>query len=129
MIEKLDVATRKFVKVGEFPGRPGQHLLGRAWENPLSQPTVKGITNVWEYSLADGSLKQITFGPGPDRIPLGDPTGKGVYFVNGRASGVLTAYHAETKQAVDIVGELATQPETFALRSPVCLSHCPRAGT
>jgi Tol biopolymer transport system component len=71
---------------------------------------VNGITNLWEYSLADGSLKQITFGPGPDRSPLADPAGKGVYFVNGRSSGVLTAYHVGDKQAVDIVGELATQP-------------------
>ena len=30
--------------------------------------------------------------------------------MNGRASGVLTAYHAGTKQTLDIVGELATQP-------------------
>ncbi len=89
-------------------------LGGASWGQPgktlYISRTVKGITNLWEYSLGDGSLKQITFGPGPDRNPLGDPAGKGVYFVNGRASGVLTAYHTGTKQSVDIVGELATQP-------------------
>ena len=56
------------------------------------------------------SLKQVTFGPGPDLSPLGDPAAKGVYFVNGRSSGVLTAYHVGTKQTVDVVSELATQP-------------------
>jgi hypothetical protein len=39
-----------------------------------------------------------------------DPGGKGIYFVNGRRSGSLTAYHPKTKQSVDIVNELATQP-------------------
>ncbi len=110
VIEKLDVATRKSAKVGEIPDSLG----GASWAEPgktlYTSRVVKGIRNLWEYSLEDGSLKQITFGPGPDRSPLGDPTGKGVYFVNGRSSGVLTAYHAGTKQNVDIVGELATQP-------------------
>ncbi len=110
VIEKLDVTTQKSAKVGEIPDS-----LGRAsWSEPgktlYISRVVKGIRNLWEYSLADGSLKQISFGPGPDRSPLGDPAGKGVYFVNGRSSGVLTAYHSGTKQNVDIVGELATQP-------------------
>ena len=111
MVERLDLATRKFVKVGEFPRSLGSITWGEPGKTLYLSRAVKGITNVWEYSLADGSLKQITFGPGPDRSPLADPTGKGVYFVNGRASGVLTAYHAATKQAVDVVGQLATQPE------------------
>ncbi|MGA7460755.1 MAG: protein kinase [Candidatus Korobacteraceae bacterium] len=111
VVERLDLATRKFVKVGEFPRSLGSITWGEPGKTLYLSRAVKGITNVWEYSLADGSLKQITFGPGPDRSPLADPTGKGVYFVNGRASGVLTAYHAATKQAVDVVGQLATQPE------------------
>jgi Tol biopolymer transport system component len=39
-----------------------------------------------------------------------DPTGKGLYFVNGRRSGALAAYHVRTKQSVDFVSEDATQP-------------------
>ena len=110
VIQKLDVATRKFAKLGEIPDIQGRTSWGEPGKSLLLSRSVKGITNIWEYSLADGALKQITFGPGPDRSPLSDPTGKGVYFVNGRSSGVLTAYHAATKQAADIVGELATQP-------------------
>ena len=110
VISKLDAATRKFTNVGEIPDVQG----GASWREPgktlYVSRDVKGITNLWEYSLVDGALKQITFGPGPDRSPLGDPSGKGVYFVNGRSSGVLTAYHTGSKQSVDIVGELATQP-------------------
>ncbi len=39
-----------------------------------------------------------------------DPTGKGIYFINGRLSGVLTAYNTRTKQSLDLVTENATQP-------------------
>ena len=110
VIAKLDVATRKFTKAGEIPDTQGRASWSEPGKTLYISRAVKGITNVWEYSLADGSLKQITFGAGPDRSPLGDPAGKGVYFVNGRASGVLTAYHPSTKQTADVVGELATQP-------------------
>jgi len=110
LIDRLDVATRKFVRVGEIPENLGRVSWGEPGKTLYISRAVKGITNLWEYSLADGSLKQITFGPGPDRSPLADPAGKGVYFVNGRSSGVLTAYHVGTNQTLDIVGELATQP-------------------
>jgi serine/threonine protein kinase len=110
VVEKLDVATRNSAKVGEIPDALGSASWSEPGKTLYVSRIVKGIRNLWEYSLADGSLKQITFGPGPDRSPLGDPAGKGVYFVNGRSSGVLTAYHTGNKQNVDIVGELATQP-------------------
>ena len=108
--QKLDVATGKFVSGGEIPEAVGRASWAEPGKTLYVSRAVKGITNLWEYSLVDGSLKQITFGPGPDLSPLGDPSGKGVYFVNGRDSGVLTAYHAGTKQTVDVVSELATQP-------------------
>ena len=112
VIAKLDVETRKSAIVGEITGSLGRASWGKPGNTLYVSRKVKGITNVWEYSLADGSLKQITFGPGPDLHPLGDPAGKGVYFVNGRTSGVLTAYHPATKQSVDVVSDLATQPLT-----------------
>ena len=110
VIEKLDVASRKSMKVGEIPDARGSASWSEPGKTLYVSRIVKGIRNLWEYSLSDGSLKQITFGPGPDHSPLGDPAGKGVYFVNGRSSGVLTAYNIGNKQNVDIVGELATQP-------------------
>jgi Tol biopolymer transport system component len=39
-----------------------------------------------------------------------DPGGKGIYYVNGRLSGSLTAYHVHSKQSTDIVPEGAFQP-------------------
>jgi dipeptidyl aminopeptidase/acylaminoacyl peptidase len=38
-----------------------------------------------------------------------DPGGKGIYYVNGKSSGFLTAYHVQSKESKDIA-EDATQP-------------------
>jgi Tol biopolymer transport system component len=39
-----------------------------------------------------------------------DPTGKGIFFVNGEQSGYLTVYDVAKKSSTDIVSELAYQP-------------------
>src|SRR5262249_61966149 len=85
-----------------------------AWAEPgktvLFSRTVNGLTNIWKYSLQDRSLTQITFGTGEDFSPMPDPGGKGIYYLNGRFSGSLTAYHVHSKQSTDIVPEDANQP-------------------
>jgi Tol biopolymer transport system component len=68
------------------------------------------LTNLWEYSLAERTLTQKTFGTGPDLSPMPDPSGKGIYFVNGKQSGALTVYNTRTKQTSDLVTDDATQP-------------------
>ena len=87
---------------------------GSAWAEPgkalLFTRTLKGLTNIWKYSLQDRSLMQITFGTGPDYTPMPDPGGKGIYYVNGKSSGSLTAYHVQSKESKEIVSENATQP-------------------
>jgi serine/threonine protein kinase/Tol biopolymer transport system component len=84
------------------------------WAEPgktvLFSRALNGLTNIWKYSLQDRSLTQITFGTGPDFSPMPDPTGKGIYYVNGKSSGSLTAYHVQAKESTDIVPEDATQP-------------------
>ncbi len=109
-VSKFDLADRNFVSVGEIPDDVSRAVWAQPGKALYISRVVKGITNLWEYSLADGAMKQLTFGPGPDHSPLADPSGKGVYFVNGRGSGVLTAYHTASKQGSDVVGERATQP-------------------
>ena len=84
------------------------------WAEPgktvLFSRAVNGLTNIWKYSLQDRSLTQITFGTGPDVSPMTDPGGKGIYYVNGKSSAFLTAYHFNTRESMDIVSEDATQP-------------------
>lgn len=39
-----------------------------------------------------------------------DPTGKGIYFINGKQSGYLSIYDPQKKSFTDIVAELSSQP-------------------
>ena len=110
LVSKMDIAEHKLQKLGDITDEIGRLSWAQPGKTLYVSRVVKGITNLWEYSLADGAMKQLTFGPGPDRSPVSAPDGKGVYFVNGRGSGVLTAYHAANKQTSDVVGERATQP-------------------
>lgn len=56
-----------------------------------------------EIQLSDHLLSQVTFGPGPDIFPMLDPSGKGIYYVNGKGSGPLIHYSTRTKNSSDIL--------------------------
>ena len=106
---RINVTSHKAVDLGEVHGN---HDF--VWAEPgntvLFSRNVNGLTNIWSYSLKDRNLTQVTFGTGPDYSPMPDPGGKGIYYVNGKASGFLTAYHVHSKESTDIVLEDATQP-------------------
>ena len=94
-----EVADNPFAVVWSEPGK-----------TVLFPRMVNGLTNIWKYSLEDRSLTQITSGTGPDLWPMPEPDGKGMYFVNGKSSGSLTAYQVHSKVSTDIVAEGATSP-------------------
>ncbi len=106
---RINVASHEAVDLGEVSGNRDV-----VWAEPgnsvLFSRNVNGLTNIWSYSLKDRNLRQITFGTGPDYSPMPDPAGKGIYYVNGKSSGFLTAYHVNSKQSTDIVLEDASQP-------------------
>ena len=108
---KLDAAGRQAENWGTLTGAPTDGVWAEPGKSLLYSRTVNGLTNLWKYSLRDRSWTQVTFGPGPDTCPMPDPAGKGVYYVNGRASGNLTVYHPQTKQSLDIVSENISQPD------------------
>src|ERR1700733_15205605 len=89
---RINMTSHKAVDLGDVSGNEDV-----AWEEPgndfLFSQNVNGFTNIWRYNLKDQSLTQITFGAGPDFSPMPDPEAKGVYYVNGKSSGFLTAYH------------------------------------
>ncbi len=101
-------------KTADDLGEVSSSLEDAAWGEPgkslLLSRTVNGLNNLWEYDLKNRTMTQITSGTGPDFSPMRDPSGKGIYFVNGKASGLLTAYNARSKQSTDIAAENATQP-------------------
>jgi serine/threonine protein kinase len=111
-ITKINLKTHAAIDLGEIAPTLGNRDI--AWAEPgnsiLFSRTVDGLTNIWEYVLKDRSLTQITFGTGPDYSPMPDPGGRAIYYVNGKSSAFLTAYHVRTKQSIDIVSEDATQP-------------------
>jgi Tol biopolymer transport system component len=107
---RVNGKTHVSQEIGELSGSP----TSLAWEEPgktfLCSRTINDVTNIWQYRLADGALRQMTFGAGPDLSPMPDPSGRGIYFVNGKRSGFLTVYHSKMKQSQDLVSEEATQP-------------------
>ena len=106
---RISLSGREAVNLGEVSGN-----LDVVWAEPgksvLLSRTVNGLTNIWKCNLKDRSLTQITLGTGPDYSPMPDPGGKGIYFVNGQSSGLLTTYHVHSKESTEIVSENATQP-------------------
>jgi Tol biopolymer transport system component len=108
-IYKINVTSHEAIDLGEVSGNP-DIVWAESGRTVLFSRTVNGLTNVWKYSLQDRSLTQITFGTGPDFSPMPDPGGKGIYYVNGKSSGSLTAYHVHSKESTDIVSEDAAQP-------------------
>ena len=107
---RLNLTTRQMESLGDIAGASVHVSWATPGKSVYVGHTVNGITNIWEYSFGDRSLKQITSGPGLDRIPMSDPNGKGIYFINGRNAGALTLYRVASKQFSDIVTEDVTQP-------------------
>ena len=110
---KLNLASHTGVEVGSL-STGSTALTDVAWEEPgktlLFSRTVNNLTNLWRYDLAQRSETQVTYGTGGDYFPMPDPSGRGIYYVNGRLSGFLTAYQVRNKQALDISSEAASQP-------------------
>ena len=107
---EVDLSKRTIVDLGTMPADPFEVVWADAGKAVLFSRTLSGLTNIWKYTLQDKTLMQITFGTGPDSSPMPDPGGRGIYFVNGKSSGVLTAYNIHSKQSTDIASENATQP-------------------
>jgi hypothetical protein len=108
---RVDLRTHWVEKLGELADADARSSWAIPGKSLYVSRKANGITNLWEFSLQDRSLKQLSFGPGPDWQPMPDPGGRGLYFINGKTSGALTLYRVASKQFSDIVDELATQPE------------------
>jgi len=109
---RINVSSHEAIDIGE--SEVFESPFDVVWAEPgktmLFPRTVNGLTNIWKYSLQDRSLTQITFGTGPDFSPMPDPGGKGVYYLNGKSSGSLSAYNVHSRVSTDIVSVDATQP-------------------
>ena len=109
-LQRLNMATRQTTELGSISGSPGSFRWDEPGKSIFLNRNVNGIINLWEYRLDDRSLTQITSGAGPDSDAMRDPSGKGIFFVNGKDSGFLSVYDVRAKSSRDIVTELALQP-------------------
>jgi serine/threonine protein kinase len=107
---RINLTSHEAVDLGEVSGNSIDVVWAEPGKSVLFSRTVNGLTNIWNYSLKDKAQTQITFGIGPDFSPMPDPGGKGIYFVNGKSSGYLTAYNVHSQVSTDIASENATQP-------------------
>jgi serine/threonine protein kinase len=106
---RINVTSHDAVDLGEVSGNAWDVVWAEPGNSVLFSRSVNGLTNIWNYSLQDRSFTQITFGTGPDFSPMPDQGGNGLYYVNGKSSGFLTAYHVHSKESTDIA-EDATGP-------------------
>jgi serine/threonine protein kinase/Tol biopolymer transport system component len=109
-IYKLNLAARKALDLGAVSGSASSITWGEAGKTLLFHRNLNGIVNLWEYNLDSKSYTQLSSGAGPDYFPLKDPTGRGIFFINGRNAGFLSVYDVHAKSTHDIVSEVAAQP-------------------
>jgi serine/threonine protein kinase/Tol biopolymer transport system component len=107
---KLNVSSRTTVDLGGLPGSIDDLVWAEPGKTLLLSRNVNGLTNLWKYSLVDHAFTQVTSDPGPDRSPMPDPVTNGLYYVNGKSSGLLTVYRVHINQFMEIGSENASQP-------------------
>src|SRR5271169_2154916 len=110
---KVNVASHKAADLGAIPSQ-NRASWGEPGKTLLFSRDLNGIINLWEYNIETKAATQLTSGTGPDFLPMRDPTGKGIFFVNGKDSGFLSVYDLQSKSSRDIASELATQPTISA---------------
>ena len=108
-IYKVNVASHKAADLGTIPSRSPANW-GEPGKTLLFSRDLNGIINLCEYNIETKAATQLTSGTGPDFLPMRDPAGKGIFFVNGKDSGFLSVYDLQSKSSRDIASELATQP-------------------
>jgi hypothetical protein len=72
---KINVTNHEATDLGEVSGTT-DIVWAEPGETVLFSRNVNGLTNIWQYNLKDRSLKQITFGTGPDYSPMPEPGGR-----------------------------------------------------
>jgi DNA-binding winged helix-turn-helix (wHTH) protein/Tol biopolymer transport system component len=109
---KVDLTSHASEDLGEvnITGSDRDITWAEPGESIYLSHTMNGLTNIWKYRFIDHSLTQITFGTGPDFSPMADPSGRGLYYINGKAMGSLTSYNVQSKEMTDITSYDAGEP-------------------
>jgi serine/threonine protein kinase/Tol biopolymer transport system component len=106
----VNVAAHTVANLGTIPAFADEPAWNEPGKSIYTPHTVNGVTNIYSYALKDKTFTQVTFGTGPDQSPMPDPAGKGLYFISGRSTRILTVYDTRKKTSIDIDDENPTQP-------------------
>ena len=112
-LAKLNISSQELTKMETVSGAVSSVVWGEPGKTLLMSRNVNGLVNLWQYDLDTKEFKQLTTGAGPDFAPMKDPGGKGIYFVNGKRSGILSLYDLKTKSSSEIGSDFPAQP-TFS---------------
>ena len=107
---EVDLSKKSASDLGEIPADRFSLVWNQPGETIAFSRAANGLRNIWQFALNGRRISQLTFGPGPDESPMPAPDAKGLYFVNGKSSSVLTAYNTRSKASTDIAEQQATQP-------------------
>jgi serine/threonine protein kinase/WD40 repeat protein len=127
-LHRVNRETRTAEELGTVNLRWTGTVWGEPGETLLFSRTVDYLTNIWKYHLATGAVTQVTFGAGPDRSPMPDPSGNGLYFVSGKTLGRLSAYNTKSGATIDVVDEWASGPVVSPDGKRVIYVTAPRQG-
>jgi len=127
-IYRINGASHKVTDLGAATGNGRSVNWGEPGRTVLFDRNLNGIVNLWEYNFENKTYTQLTSGTGPDSFPMRDPTGKGVFFVNGKGAGFLSVYDLRTKTTSDIVSEVVSQPSLSLDAKRVMYVTDPEAG-
>jgi Tol biopolymer transport system component len=71
---------------------------------------INDIMNLWKYDLDTHSYTQVSFGAGPDILPMPDQQEEKIYFVSGKRTGTLITYDVKTQKQMEISSTDSSQP-------------------
>ena len=109
-LARLNISSHELTKMESLTGSAGSVTWGEPGNTLLLDRNVNGLVNLWEYDLTTKEYRQLSSGAGPDYAPMKDPGGKGIFFVNGKRSGMLSVYDLKTKTSADIGSDQPAQP-------------------
>jgi serine/threonine protein kinase len=111
---KVNLPARSSTDLGVVAGLSDITTSPLIWLDPgrsvILSRTVNGLMNLWAYNLSDRGFTQITTGPGPDSSPMFDRSNKGIYYVSGKSSSLLTTYQVKDRASTDIIADDVSQP-------------------
>jgi serine/threonine protein kinase/sugar lactone lactonase YvrE len=107
---RVNLDDRTTVDYGEIKGDPADFIWYETDHSVLFNKKENGLINLWKFDLDKKTLKQITFGAGPDFEAMPNMAKREIYYVNGKGTGSILRYDTKSKNTISVLEEYAVQP-------------------